>query len=496
MSVTSAAELAETPPPPATSESAPHPGGPSLPPGAEPGEAVVLPRPYRHKRSAAALISARVAASGAPFSAMVEIADRCNEACVHCYQVQGEKGELDTEQWEGIFRQLSELGVVFLTISGGEPTLRKDFLHLVAYARRLRFAVKIFSNGLNITPALARSLGDLAVQEVQLSLYSHAAEVHDAVTRVPRSFERLVVAVQALRGAGVKVVLKSPLMLLNAPGFSEYIDFVTSLGADYSLDPKLNPRENGDMAPTELSVGKQAYLAVRRDPRFAAVRPARERPLDTAPCGACTGNVHVEPNGELRPCTQWSLPTGHALETDLRQAWYENAVARRVRELTWNDLWACKQCDLRTFCQRCFAEAELHSGDALAPYARACRSARWKYEAELGVEPEIDSQSGSCAAAPLGPFRRVGEHRFAVEGPRDSEAANPLGGARQSVGAPAPSSPGSPHRPWLGSLASSAAAAPAALGLVTLRRRAGGPALTAPGPALTRPDTVPSGHEG
>lgn len=433
-------------------------------------ESAPLPRPYRQKRTAAALISARVGASGAPFSAMVEIADRCNEACVHCYQVQGQKGELDTEQWEKIFHELAELGVMFLTISGGEPTLRKDFLHLVAYARRLRFAVKIFSNGLLLTPELARQLGELAVQEVQLSLYSHEPALHDSITRVPGSFERLVAAVRALRGAEVKVVLKSPLMLLNAPGFSAYVDFVSALGADYSLDPKLNPRENGDMAPTELSVGKQAYLAVRRDPRFAATRPARERPLDGPPCGACTGNVHVEPNGELRPCTQWSLPTGNA-QAGLREAWYENAVARRVRELTWNDLWACKRCDLRPYCQRCFAEAEHHTGDALAPYARACRSARWKYEAELGVAPELEAESG-CPAAPLGPFRSLGEHRFLVEPRADVEPP-----ATPEHTGPTPAAPvgaSGPARVWLG-----AALRPAAA-LVPLRRRAGGPALGAP----------------
>jgi sulfatase maturation enzyme AslB (radical SAM superfamily) len=121
--------------------------------------AALLPTPYRLKHSAADVVAARAAAVGAPFSAMVEIADRCNEACVHCYQVQGEKGEIDTEQWERIFRELAELGVLFLTISGGEATLRKDFLHLVAYARRLRFAVKIFSNALKITPELASSAG-------------------------------------------------------------------------------------------------------------------------------------------------------------------------------------------------------------------------------------------------------------------------------------------------------------------------------------------------
>ncbi len=373
------------------------------------------PRHYRMKRSAATLVSAQALATGAPFSAMVEIADRCNEACVHCYQVQGQKGELQTDEWERIFRELAELGVLFLTISGGEPTLRKDFLHLVAYARELRFAVKIFSNALNITDAMAAELGRLSVQEVQISLYSHRAEAHDGVTRVPGSFNRIVSAVKALRAHRVKVVLKSPLMLVNAPEYSEYVGFVTGLDASYSLDPKLNPRENGDMAPTKLAIDKQAYLQVLRDPRFAPTRPALKRSLAAAPCGACSGNLHLEANGELRPCTQWDIPTGQAKSTSLREAWYGDPNATTIRALTWNDLPGCRRCDLRDYCQRCFAEAERYTGDALAPYAPACRSARWKYEAELGVEPEIDTSVGLCAAQPIGPFRRAGEHRFLLD---------------------------------------------------------------------------------
>lgn len=453
-------------------------------------DATAAPLPYRRKRSAALVVSERATAAGVPFSAMIEIADRCNEACVHCYQVQGQKGELGTEQWERVLRELADLGVMFLTISGGEPTLRKDFLHLVAYARQLRFAVKIFSNGLNITPELAAELGRLSVQEVQISLYSPRAEVHDGVTRVPGSFERVVAAARALRDANVKVLLKSPLMSLNAPEYAEYVEFVTGLGCEYTLDPKLNPRENGDMAPTALAIDKPSYLALRRDPRFALPSVRAERPLDSAPCSACRGNVHVEPNGELRPCTQWNVATGHVLATSLRDAWYGNERASEIRRLTWNDLPGCRVCDLRAFCQRCFADAERNVGDALAPYAQACRSALWKYEFEQGVVPELDVASGDGSSEPVGPFRSNGEHRFtrvAAEGP--SPTSTSAAPASTSTSAAAASRRLAARGASARHLPTVVAAVTPLAPVVPLRRHAAGPIL-APHPR------APSDREG
>lgn len=379
------------------------------------------PVPYRNKQSALTVVAQRAQLAGTPFAAMVEVADRCNEACVHCYQIQGQRGELETAEWKRIFDQLAEMGVMLLTISGGEPTLRKDFLELVRYARELRFAVRIYSNALNITEALAQELGALAVQEVQISLYSHRAQGHDAVTRVPGSFTQVEAATRSLRRAGVRVVLKTPLMQQNSAEYGEYIAYVQSLGAEYSMDPKLKPRENGDMEPTELGIDKRAFLAISADGRLSKRSPARAE-QSRKPCGACKGTVHVEANGELHPCTLWNVATGSAREGRLRGDWYDNPVAQQIRQLTWDDLPSCRVCDLQSHCTRCFAEAEHHTGNALAPYAPACRTARWRYELTTGVEPTIDCEQGWCPAAPLGPFRHAGEHTFVIE----RQAAAPL----------------------------------------------------------------------
>ena len=123
--------------------------------------------------------------------------------------------------------------------------------------------------------------------------------------------------------------------------------------------------------------------------------------------------------------------------------------------------------DLRPFCQRCFAEAESYTGDALAPYAAACSGARWRYEAELGQPPEIDA-AASVSSPPIGPFQHAGGHRFLV--------------SERAPGEQVPSP--SPRRAWLPE--APAAAPPAARGLVQLRR----PRRSALTPDVTPPSQV------
>jgi len=388
-------------------------------------------------------------ARGAPLSAFLEISDRCNEVCVHCYQEQGLKGEMDTAELLGVIDQLHDMGVLVLTLSGGEATLRKDFLEVVAHARARRFTVRLFTNGLNMTRELAQSLGRLAVQTVEISVYSTQADTHDFVTGVKGSFERSVAGVRHLVAAGVPVTIKTPVMSLNQGETEAYAAFATSLGASSSLSTdEMMPREGGDRAPEAFTLDDRARVEIarRRADRHDecggddTTGPSYQRAPDSLPCGA--GRVlHVEPNGELRPCTMLELDLGHALRDGVAAAYSGNELARSLRELSWKDLHGCRECDLRSSCQRCYAAALAQAGDALGPYEGACRSARLAYEVDTGRAPRFVPKQDRNVM--LGPYREIAEGTFEpfdhIITPADDVLAQRMGWVRRSSGGqPAP----------------------------------------------------------
>ncbi|HPD60977.1 MAG TPA: hypothetical protein PKV48_04350, partial [Thermodesulfobacteriota bacterium] len=58
---------------------------------------------------------------GIPFSVVFEITDRCNLKCLHCYQENGGKEELNFHEIKVILDDLEKLGTLKVTLTGGEP---------------------------------------------------------------------------------------------------------------------------------------------------------------------------------------------------------------------------------------------------------------------------------------------------------------------------------------------------------------------------------------
>ena len=106
-------------------------------------------------------VNAKAIQLGIPLGVHLDVTWRCNERCVHCYLDHDDQGELSYDEIEGLLVQMADAGVFLLTISGGEPMLRKDIFPIIRRARELTFNVKLKTNAILIKEkeaALIRSL--------------------------------------------------------------------------------------------------------------------------------------------------------------------------------------------------------------------------------------------------------------------------------------------------------------------------------------------------
>src|SRR5579859_2738951 len=129
---------------------------------------------------------------------------------------------------------MAEAGVFILTLSGGEIFLRKDFFEILEYARELTFCVKLKTNAVLIREREAARLRDIGVESIQVSIYSHRPEVHDAITKVPGSLRRSIDAIRFLKAQGLKVVMANVLMTGNMLDHDGVRALAEELGARYT----------------------------------------------------------------------------------------------------------------------------------------------------------------------------------------------------------------------------------------------------------------------
>jgi mycofactocin radical SAM maturase len=139
----------------------------------------------------------------APICLTWELTYACNLSCVHCLSSSGRRDprELTTAECQAVIDELERMQVFYVNIGGGEPTVRPDFWELVDYATEHHVGVKFSTNGVKITPDVARRLAGSDYVDVQISLDGATEDVNDAV-RGPGSYATALRAMRTLADAG------------------------------------------------------------------------------------------------------------------------------------------------------------------------------------------------------------------------------------------------------------------------------------------------------
>ena len=324
-------------------------------------------------------MSAKALRLGIPLSVQLDLTYRCNERCIHCYLDHDDHGEMTTQEITSLLDQLAEAGVFFLTMSGGEILLRKDFFDILEYARALLFCVKLKTNAILIRERQAERIRSLGVDSIQISIYSHRPEIHDAITKVPGSLKRSVDAIRFLKAQGLKVVIANVLMLQNIHDYPGVRALAADLGVAFTIDPTITPRMDGDRSILSLNINQASLRQVFRDEALvgdveefcASPKQADDDDLDSLPCSAGHTACYVSPYGDVYPCVQFPLPSGNVRRTPFLDIWRHSGQLNEVRSIRTRDLPSCSRCVHVVGCTRCPGLAYME-GNMRGPSSQDC----------------------------------------------------------------------------------------------------------------------------
>src|SRR5512140_1688621 len=98
-----------------------------------------------------------------PEAVVWEITFACNMQCIHCGTSAGKRrpDELSTREALDLIDELAGLGTRTITLSGGEPLMRKDWRELAARVKQHGIAAHMVTNGYKVTPGIAEDMASL-----------------------------------------------------------------------------------------------------------------------------------------------------------------------------------------------------------------------------------------------------------------------------------------------------------------------------------------------
>jgi AdoMet-dependent heme synthase len=335
---------------------------------------------------------------GVPLSVHLDITWRCNERCVHCYLDHDGKGEMTTAEIKDALGQIAASGTFFLSISGGEPLLRRDCFEILEHARALRLNVKLKTNAVMIGPREAARIKQLGIEQVQISLYSHRPEVHDAITKLPGSFRRTIDAIGRLKANGVKVSITNILMTLNSGHGKAVKKLADELGVAFHIDPTITPKLNGDWSITKLAISAEELDEIFHTEEFigdvgefcAPVSTVDDELLDGFSCSAGHTLAYISPFGDVYPCVSFPMPCGSLRKQSFNEIWRHSPAFAEVRSVHVRDLHTCSHCSHTAHCTRCPGLAYME-GDFRGPSSLDCQ----KSYARTGVPSAAQLAAGN-----------------------------------------------------------------------------------------------------
>ena len=337
-------------------------------------------------------MTAKALKMNVPLSAHLDLTYRCNERCVHCYLDHHDHGEMTTVEIKDLLDQMAAAGVFYLTISGGEIMMRRDFFEILEHARLRTFCIKLKTNGILIRKQEADRIKALGVESVQVSIYSHIPEVHDAITKLPGSLEQSIEAIRRLRAHGIQVTIANVLMVQNVGDFEGVRALANELGAKFTLDPTITPMMDGDRSILDLNVDESTLREVFRNQSLvvgdieevcAPPLGPGEEDMDQLPCSAGHTACYVSPYGDVYPCVQFPLPSGNVRQMKFVDSWRDSPQLNEVRGITLGNLPSCSKCTHGATCTRCPGLAYLE-GNMRGPSYQDCE----KSFARTGIPSE------------------------------------------------------------------------------------------------------------
>lgn len=322
-----------------------------------------------------------------PYSVLFELTARCNMNCVHCYlQNVHDTKELSYDKIIEIIDILYEKGIVFLTFTGGEILLRKDFVDIYLYAKKKGFLVELFTNGYLFDDKIIDALAEYPPLLVDISLYGASENTYRKVTGLQNAFARVIQNCKKLKKAGIRVSLKSPIIDLTYPEIKDMQMLADKLQIPFVYTFEIcNTIDRQDMPKMyQISLNKALeyefanhYKQIQTEGRksksnYDEIINELRTNEKVYSCNVAVNSFVVDYNGKMCPCMKLRHRGIKLEKNNYEKIWSD--FKKYSAQIATMD-YKCKGCEALYYCDVCPAEMDFLYNDPEYRPENACKCA-------------------------------------------------------------------------------------------------------------------------
>jgi MoaA/NifB/PqqE/SkfB family radical SAM enzyme len=275
-------------------------------------------------------------ALGGLFNINLEVTKRCNARCNFC-DYWKEESLLELRDYVPVVKKLKPLSV---SLTGGEPLLRKDLAHVIASLRGSSgfLFISLITNGSLLTLERGLELWRAGLDELSISL-DYLDERHDQDRGVPGITKQILFVAPRLKEAGVNLCFNVVIKSGNYQEVSQIINQASKMGIKVSLSTYNCWRINNEghmIKENELLALKSVISGLKNRKKERQTLTTSEYYLDRIPeffekkeipgCTAGLNWIQVTPDGMIKRCSDQPV-AGHFSEW--RRGFFEPAHCGR-----------------------------------------------------------------------------------------------------------------------------------------------------------------------
>jgi MoaA/NifB/PqqE/SkfB family radical SAM enzyme len=298
-----------------------------------------------------------------PLNLTVSLTYRCNSRCKTCNVYQKEVSEFTLEEFDKTFKSLGP-APYWITMSGGEPFLRKDIVDICksAYMNCTPKIINIPTNGIlsEVIPEKVKQIVENSPgAEIIVNLsFDEVGEKHDEIRMVKNNFVKAKKTFEALKSLpynNLTVGIHSVISTYNVNNFPHIYrelskwnpdSYITEIAEERvelgTLGQEITPSlEDYSMAVDFLSqkIREQNYNGISnitqafRLKYYDLVKRTLNEKRQVIPCYAGFLSAQVSPDGDIWACCIKAEPLGSLREVDydFKRVWL-SPEANKVRE--------------------------------------------------------------------------------------------------------------------------------------------------------------------